>query len=120
MAGAEASSAAPSATPEIMPVPSETTCWPISATGSDHVCSSPGAATAVPMTATTTHRASATSDRTTLASSLAASTRGRRGTRAKVVIAVRCDHSELTSRIPTIGSRTLAGATAIDSIERSV
>jgi hypothetical protein len=37
-----------------------------------------------------------------------------------VVIAVRCDHSELTSRIPTIGSRTLAGATAIDSIERSV
>jgi hypothetical protein len=120
MAGADASSAAPSATPEIMPVPSETTCWPSSPTGSAHVWSSPGAAMAVPTTATTMLRPSATSESTTLASSLATITSPRRGTRAKVTIPVRCDHSEVTSRIPTMGSSTLAGATAIASISRSV
>jgi hypothetical protein len=51
---------------------------------------------------------------------LAAITSPRRGTRAKVTIPVRCDHSDVTSRIPTMGSSTLAGATAIASISRSV
>ena len=121
MAGAEASSAAPSATPEIMPVAQRDDVLAHQRDGQrPRVRRARARPPPCRSTATTTHSASATSDSTTLASSLAASTRGRRGTRAKVVIAVRCDHSELTSRIPTIGSRMLAGATAIDSIERSV
>ena len=43
------------------------------------------------------------------ASSLAASTRERRGTSVNVICAVRCDHSEDTSSTPTIGPRMLAG-----------
>ena len=44
-------------------------------------------------------RANATRHHTTPASSLAATTRERRGTSANVICAVRCDHSEETSRI---------------------
>jgi len=41
--------------------------------------------------------------------SLAPRTRERIGTSANVIIPVRWDHSEVTSRIPTTGSRTAAG-----------
>ena len=47
--------------------------------------------------------------RTRLATSLAPRTRERTGTSAKVIIPVRWDHSEVTSRMPAIGSRTAAG-----------
>ena len=48
----------------------------------------------------------------TPAAILAPITRIRCGTSVNVISAVRCDHSELTSRIPTIGSRMLAGVIA--------
>ena len=82
--------------------------WPSIHAGSDH---SPPTA-AVPTTATASAICSAASDSATPAASFAASTRERSGTSANVSIAVRCDHSELTSRMPTIGSRMLAGASA--------
>ena len=46
---------------------------------------------------------------TSPAASLALITRMRFGTSVKVISAVRCDHSELTSRMPTIGSRMAGG-----------
>ncbi len=41
--------------------------------------------------------------------SLAPRTRERTGTSAKVIIPVRWDHSEVTSRMPVTGSSTAAG-----------
>ena len=46
---------------------------------------------------------------TRLATSLATTTRERAGTSVKVIMPVRCVHSEVTSRMPAIGSRTAAG-----------
>ena len=54
-----------------------------------------------------------TTERINAAPSLAANTRVRRGTRANVINEVRCDHSELISRTPTMGSSELAGHNAI-------
>ena len=53
--------------------------------------------------------ASIATARTRLAISLAPRTRERTGTSAKVIIPVRWDHSEVTSRMPTTGSRMAAG-----------
>ena len=47
-------------------------------------------------------------------------TRIRRGTSVNVISAVRCDHSELTSRMPTIGSRMLAGVIASANMSRKI
>ena len=49
----------------------------------------------------------------TLAISFVPRTRERRGTSVNVIIPVRCDHSEVTSRIPATGSRNAAGLTAM-------
>jgi hypothetical protein len=54
-----------------------------------------------------------TTDTTAAASTFATSTRDRRGTRPKVVSVVRCDHSLVTSSIPTMGSRIAAGIRAL-------
>ena len=42
------------------------------------------------------------------------------GTSVNVISAVRCDHSELTSRMPTIGSRMLAGVIASANRSRKI
>ncbi len=121
MAGAEASSAAPSATPEIMPVPSETTCWPSRPTGSAHVCSIPGAAIAVPIDRD--HDAQGQRDerqddaRQQLGGEHARAP-GHQGEGGQRPFAATTPRSR--AGCPTIGSRMLAGATAIASIERSV
>ena len=75
-------------------------------------------------TSATTHARARTPRRATTrpASSLAAITRVRRGTRLNVICAVRCDHSEETSSTPTTGPRMLAGwiAAAEHDLERLV
>ena len=91
----------------------ETTAWPISAADSDHVSSPLPPASAVVSSATTRQIWNATSVSAIPASSFATSTRPRCGTSANVIIAVRCDHSDVTSRIPMTGSRTLAGTRLI-------
>ena len=71
--------------------------------------STPGDATSTPAATTATDMTSIARARTRLAISLAPRTRERTGTSAKVIIPVRWDHSEVTSRIPAIGSSTAAG-----------
>src|SRR5215216_485524 len=112
MAGAEASRIAPSATPTTIPAVRLTADWPISGAASDQVPSTPGDETSTPAATTATEIASIATASRRLAISLAPRTRERTGTSAKVIIPVRCDHSEVTSRMPTTGSRTAAGFTA--------
>src|SRR5215212_8067983 len=109
IAGAEASRTAPNATPTTIPVVKKTADWPINAAASDQVPSTPGDATSTPAATTATAITSAARARTRLVISLAPTTRERTGTSAKVIIPVRWDHSEVTSRIPVIGSSTAAG-----------
>src|SRR4051794_23941000 len=94
--------------------------WPISGATSDHVPSTPVAATNTAAATTPTAMASAARARTMLATILAATTRERTGTSAKVIIPVRWDHSEVTSRMPAIGSRTAAGFTPTSSTAANV
>ena len=54
------------------------------------------------------------------ASSFAISTRDRWGTSVNVISDVRCDHSEVTSRMPTTGPRSESGAVATTTNSRSV
>src|SRR3984957_4277829 len=68
---------------------------------------------AVAPAATTRQNASATTEQTTLADSLAIITRARDGTSVKVVSAVRCENSPVTSSTPISGSRIAVGITAL-------
>ena len=72
------------------------------------------------ITATTNAIAVAISPSTTPAASLALITRIRLGTSVNVISAVRCVHSEVTSRMPTIGSSRLAGNTARANMSRKI
>ncbi len=74
---------------------------------------------AVTSTETTSARISTTTPTSTPATSLAFITRIRCGTSVNVIRLVRCDHSELTSRMPTIGSRIAAGVIARPNRSRS-
>ena len=109
MAGAGASRIAPSATPTTIPAVRLTADWPISGAASDQVPSTPGDETSTPAATTATEIASIATASRRLAISLAPRTRERTGTSAKVIIPVRWDHSEVTSRMPRTGSRTAAG-----------
>src|ERR671933_699415 len=109
MAGAEASRIAPSATPRTIPAVRLTADWPISGTTSDQVPSTPGDETSTPATTTATEIASIATASRRLAMSLAPRTRERTGTSANVISPVRWDHSEVTSRMPSTGSRTADG-----------
>ena len=51
---------------------------------------------------------------------MAPTTRERTGTSAKVIIPVRWDHSEVTSRMPTTGSSTAAGCSPMPRMEAKV
>src|SRR5262245_21817581 len=76
---------------------------------SDHAPSTPGAVTAVTRTAIAIDATNAADARTTPAASFEVSTRDRCGTCANVISVVRCDHSEVTSRIPTTGGKAYEG-----------
>ena len=67
-------------------------------------------ATTVPAAATARFTNTDASAAMVTAASLAATTRGRIGTNAKVVRAVRCDHSLVTERMPSTGSSTPGGS----------
>src|SRR4051794_39716988 len=107
IAGAEDSATIPKATPMTMPATRKTVDWSISGTTWVHVPCTPATSAAAAAMATTA--ASVDTVITTLARSLAPMTRERTGTSVKVIIPVRCDHSEVTRRIPVIGSSTAAG-----------
>ena len=91
----------------------ETAAWPIIAAESDHVAS-PLAPRQCRRDAARRSGMSwnATSASARRAEQLRDEHAARCGTSANVIIAVRCDHSEVTSRIPMTGSRTVAGTQA--------
>ncbi len=82
--------------------------------------STPGAATSTPAATTATATTSIATVRTTLAMSFAVRTRERTGTSTNVIRPVRCVHSDVTSRMPTIGSRAAAGCSPTLRIETKV
>jgi hypothetical protein len=63
---------------------------------------------------------SVASERAMLARSLAPRTRERTGRSVKVIMPVRWDHSDVTSRMPATGSRTAAGCSPTVRMEAKV
>ena len=75
---------------------------------------------AMARTLTTKPIASTIAPSTTPAAIFALITRIRFGTSVNVISAVRCDHSEETSRMPMIGSRMLAGRIESANMSRKI
>lgn len=111
MATGGLSSSRPKAAPISTLVTWRITAFTISDPSSCQVPAPPMAeATSVPTAARARLASTEASAATMTATSLAVTTRSRRGTRAYVVRAVRCDHSLVIERMPSTGNSTPTGS----------